>query len=350
MTARLLVFAAALAVLAAIDLAPAAGVARAAVDTSRPIRIITAPAVPHLRLALAGRVYTTGGRGRTTIPVADLRRLPPRLLSGGHTRLVHQIRSLPGRRGDGSRFQIERWYPRPHAPGLTLAAALVRHRPIRFSFVSRTGNPVPAALLDSVQIKRIDGAVFNLTGDRLARPLVLRANRVAPLHGALVSKKLVYRIQRVSVDGSNLVNRAQQAFLPSATGSVSVRLLFYAVGFQARDTLFGFPIGSGVRLVHPDGEVRMHRFQGDGEVAIAALPRGSYYVSVDAPGISPSTPVSITRDHTTRIEVLSYLDIAVLVVGFIGLAVGLVLLRRRALRERLSPFQWLQRRRLRRSR
>jgi hypothetical protein len=350
MNPRLLVVIPALAFLAAIDLAPAAGVARAAVNTSRPIRIITAPGEPHLRLGLAGRVYTTDQRGRTTIPAADLQRLPRRLLAGRVMDLVRRIRPLAARRSGGSRLRIERWYFRPRAPGLTLAAGVDRYRPVRFSFVSRTGRPVSRALLDSVQIRRIDGAVINLTPEQLARPILLRANRVVPLHGALVSKQLLHRIQRVSVEGSNVVNRAQQSFLPNATGSVRVRLLFYAVGFQARDTLFGFPIGSGVRLVYPDGEVRMHRFQGNGEVAIAALPRGSYHVSVDAPGISPSTPVSITRDHMTRIEVLSYLDIAVLVVGCVGLLVGLLLLRRRTLRERLSPLRRLQRRRLRRSR
>jgi hypothetical protein len=350
MNPRLLVVAAALAILAAIDLAPAAGVARAAVSTSRPIRIITAPPEPHLRLALAGRVYTTDERGHTTIPTADLQRLPRRLLAGRLLELVGHIRPLPDPRPNGSRFRIERWYPRPRAPGLTLAAGVDRFRPVRLTFVSRTGRPVPPALIDSVQIRRFDGAVINLTGDQLPRPIMLQANRVARIRHALVPKPLLHRIQRVSVGGSNLVNRAQQSFLPGETGRVTVRLLFYAVRFQARDTLFGFPIGSGVRLVYPDGKVRVHRFQGKGEVAIAGLPRGSYRVDVMAPGLSPSTPVSITRDHMTRIEVLSYLDIAVLVLGFVGLLVGLVLLRRRALRERLSPLRRLQRRRgLRRS-
>jgi hypothetical protein len=350
MRKRLLILAAALAVLAAVDLAPGAGVARGdRLSTSNPIHIITVPAQPHLRLQLArGRVYTTGRRGRTTIPVADLQRLPLRVRRGPVLRFFRRIRPLPDRRPDGSLFRIERWYPLPRRRNLTIAAALNRYRPVRFSFVSRTGRPVSPKLLDSVRIKRIDGAQITLTGEQLARPVMLRANRVAPTRAKLRSKQLLHRIQRVSVRGANLVNRAQQSFLASASRSVTVRLLFYDVRFQARDTLFGFPIGSGVRLVYPDGEARVHRFQRSGEVALAGLPRGSYHVSVDAPGISPSVPVSITRDHMARIEVLSYLDIAVLVIGFVSLPVGLLLAGRPRLRERLSPIRWLRRRRLRR--
>jgi hypothetical protein len=349
MSSRPLVIAAALAILAVIDLAPAAGVARAQVSSGSPIEIVTVPKGRHLRLELAGRTYTTDRRGRTTIPAADVQRLPFRLRAQ-RLLLAEQIKLLPHRRPDGSRFRIERWYSKGNMAKPRLHAAINLYRPIRFSLVSRTGHPISLALLDSFRMRRIDGAETDLTPDQLSRPVLLQANRVVPLNGALVSKKLLYRIQRVSVGGNNVVNRAQQAFSPSDTRTVRVRLLFYAVRIQARDTLFGFPIGSGIRLVYPNRQERVHRFQGDGEVTLSALPRGTYHVSVNAPGLSPSTPVSITRDHVTRLEVLSYLDIAVLAVGFVGLIVGLALLRRRALRQRLSRLPRLQRRRaLRRS-
>jgi hypothetical protein len=47
----------------------------------------------------------------------------------------------------------------------------------------------------------------------------------------------------------------------------------------------------------------------------------------------------------TRLKVLSYFDIAVMAIVFLGVLVGLALLRRRALRQRLSPFRRLRHRR-----
>jgi hypothetical protein len=345
MRARAVLLAGALAALTALELGVGADVGQAAVNPTRSIRIITVPAVPHLRLELGGRIHTTDQRGATTLAPADLQRISHNLRAH-RLLLAQQIRLLPNRRPDGSYFRIERWYSntsgRAHNP--PLFAALDFYRPVRFALVSRTGRPVSLDRLDSLQMKRIDGAVINLTRTQLERPVDLQASRVVPLNG-LVSKALLYRIQRVSIGGNNLVNRAQQSFLPIKTAAVRVRLLFYSVRFRAKDTLFGFDIGSGIRLVYPNGRVETHRFHGHGEVALAALPRGTYHVSVVAPGLSPSSPVSVTRDNTAELKVLSYLDIAVVGVVFVTLLLGLALVRRPALRRRLSPRWQLRRRR-----
>lgn len=342
MRRRPLIAAAALAVAVA-GLAPGAGVARAAPgDVS--ILIHTVPKGPQLRFQLAGRVYTTSKQGRTVIPAADLSRISKNVRS--HRLLLAQhIKLLPNRRPDGSEFRLERWFSRADAAIPTLTAAIDLYRPVRFSLVSRAGKPISLTRLDAFEMKRIDGAVIRLTRDQLARPVMLQSSRVVPLNGALVSKDLLYRIQRVSVAGNNLVNRAQQSFLPAKSLTVTLRLLFYSVRFQARDTLFGFPIGSGIRLVSPDGQSTVHRFRDNGEVALAALPRGTYHVSVVAPGLSPLSPVSITRDHVNELKVLSYLDIGVLAMLFFSVLIGLVLVRREALRHRLSPLRRLRRRR-----
>jgi hypothetical protein len=348
MRARPLLLAGALAALTALELG--VGVGQAAVNPTRPIRIITVPTVPHLRLELGGRIYATDRRGATTIPPSDIERISHNLRAH-RLLLARQIRLLPNRRPDGSYHRIERWYSNTsgRARNPPLFAALDLYRPVRFALVSRTGRPVSLDLLDSLQMKRIDGAVINLTRAQLERPVNLQASRVVPLNG-LVSKPLLYRIQRASIGGNNLVNRAQQSFLPIKTPAVRVRLLFYSVRFKAKDTLFGFPIGSGIRLVYPNGRRDVHRFQGHGEVALAALPRGTYHVSVVGPGLSPSSPVSVTRDQYAELKVFSYLDMAVLGIVLLALVVGLALARRPALRRRLSPrWRLRQRRALRRS-
>jgi hypothetical protein len=316
----------------------------AASTSTQSIEIRTVPVGRHLRFALAGRVYTTDQSGSTIVPAADVQvvnhdlRTNPLLL-----------KLLPNRRPDGSYFRLERWYT-PTRKRNAVYAAIDLYRPVRFSLVSRTGRPISVALVDSFQMKRIDGELLNLTGSQLQQPVILQASRVVPLNTGLVSKNLLYRIQRVSIGGNNLVHRAQQFFLPSESVDFKLRLLFYSVRFEAQDILFGFSIGSSIRLVYPNGRVEVHPFQGHGQLALAALPRGTYHVSVVGPGLSPSAPVSVTRDHVTQLKVLSYLDIAVLTILFLALLFGLAVVRRPALRRRLSPrWRVAQRRALRRS-
>jgi hypothetical protein len=340
MSPRLFVVAAACAALATVDLALAAGVGHAAAGRRGSLEIVTVPAGRQLRFELAGRIYVTDHRGRSTVPAAAVRRVSHDLRSQPRS-----LRLLPNRRPDGSYFRLERWYSNSSAPNGPLYAALDLYRPVRFSLFSRAGRAIPLAVLDSFQMKRIDGEVITLTRRQLQRPVMLQASRVVRLNGPLVAKKLLYRIQRVSVGGINLIHRAQQSFLVSDTSHVRLRLLFYSVRFEARDSLFGFSIGSGIRLVYPNGHVQLHRFHGHRREARASLPRGSYHVSVVGAGVSPSVPVSVTRDHTAELKVFSYLDIAVVAAVFLAVVLGLALVRRPAVRRRLSPRQRLQPRR-----
>jgi hypothetical protein len=355
---RAFLVAAALAALAAVDLGLGAGVGHAARSSThtassarhasrksnQAIQIRTVPIGPHLRFKLAGHVYTTDRNGRVTVPTVAVRAISHDLRTNPLL-----LKLLPNRRPDGSYFQLERWYTATRTHNAVFAA-IDLYRPVHFSLVSRTGRPISVALVDAFTMKRVDGAVINLTGRQLQRPVVLQASRVVPLNSKLISKSLLYRVQRVSIGGNNLVHRAQQFFLPSKSVNVRLRLLFYAVRFESRDILFGFSIGSGIRLVYPSGRVEVHPFHGHGQLALAALPRGTYHVSVVGPGLSPSSPVSVTRDNVAQLKVLSYLDIAVVGILLLALIIGLAVARRPALRRRLSP-RWplRQRRAVRRS-
>jgi hypothetical protein len=357
MRRRAFLVAAAVAALTTVELSLAAGTSDAA-NTSRhaagsathaargaqPIEIRTVPIGPHLRFQLAGHVFTTDRSGRVTVPATDVQAVSHDLRTNPLL-----LKLLPNRRADGSYFQLERWYTATKTRN-ALYAAIDLYRPVHFSLVSRTGQPISVALVDSFSMKRIDGEVVNLTGKQLERPVVLQASRVVPLSTQLVSKSLLYRIERVSIGGNNLVHQAQQFFLPSKSVDVKLRLLFYSVRFESQDIFFGFSIGSGIRLIYPNGRVEVHQFKGHGQLALAALPRGTYHVSVVGPGLSPSAPVSVTRDNVAQLKVLSYLDIAVVVVLLAALIIGLAVARRPALRRRLSPrWRLRQRRAVRRS-
>ena len=83
-----------------------------------------------------------------------------------------------------------------------------------------------------------------------------------------------------------------------------------------RDALLGFPIGSAVRLEYPERQGRAREALGPGgELTLESLPRGDYRVSVDALGISSSRPVALSRDQEVQLQVISWLDVAVVLLG-----------------------------------
>jgi hypothetical protein len=250
----------------------------------------------------------------------------------GLSRVIHL---RPQKRANGSVYKLQRWYSKSVHGERTLVAALREFVPTKIAFVNPAKGPFPAAQVDQVVTKRSDGAVFRFTGRQLRKPVYLQGTRVVPLTGGLVSKNLLYRVQAVTIEGNNLVNRSQQAFLPALDSSVSLKLLFYSARFKAQDRLFQFGIGSGIHLRFPNGRVHFYRFNDNGEVDLAALPRGNYRVTVDAPGLKVTSPVAMTRDQVATLRVVSYLDLAVLALVALSLAVGLLLVGRPALRKRV---------------
>ena len=141
-----------------------------------------------------------------------------------------------------------------------------------------------------------------------------------------------------------VVNRGQQKLRPQGDGSLAVQLLFYSAHFSAQDALFKTRIGSGINLQHPDGVWESYPFDANGEVTVDKLPRGDYVVTVDAPGRSFARPVSVSRDQVVDLEVLSYLDIALVMGGVTFLAMSLLLIGRPhmigAVRRRLPGRTW----------
>jgi len=315
-----------------------AGNAFAAANTvprrlSNPLEVRTVPAVAGLEFDFRGVTFVTDSHGSFVIPTSLL---PPAIVipTVGFTVVVNKLHLRPNRSADGVVYRLERFYQRFHTVGpgnraRVVLAALNAYVPVRFEFLDRLGERVDPGLFQSMVVKRIDGAVFKLDrSDVYTGAKMFRASRVVPLTGGLWSKALEYRIQSVLVGGNNVVNRAQQAFTPLRQRSVNVRLLFYSATVSARDRLFGFGVGSGIRLVFPDGTVNHVSFGNGHSVTLRALPRGDYRVAVDTPGLSGEQPLSITRDQVVELRVLSYLDIVVMIGLLFAVGVGLVIVGR----------------------
>ena len=321
------------ALLAALSLAAGPPAPAHAASNAAPtvFAVTTVPSVSGLSFTYKGETHITGRDGTTSFSV------PAFAAAGlqqpyGLSRTV-QLHATP--RKDGTIYRLQRWYSKSLHGVRTLTAALREFVPTRIRFVNPTAGAFEARRVGRVVTKRSDGAVFSFTGRQLEKPVLLQATRVVPLTGGLVSKHLLYRVQSVTIEGNNLVNRSQQAFLPAENPVVVLKLLFYSARFIARDRLFQFAIGSGISLAFPNGRVHFYKFDSSGEVNLPALPRGNYRVTVKAPGLKMTSPVAMTRDQVATLKVVSYLDVGVLVVFMASIAIGLLLVGRPVLRRRL---------------
>jgi hypothetical protein len=288
----------------------------------RTLTIYTLPAVEGLRFRFQGKVYRSNALGRVHLPhAAVIARRPPRAFDGRIERDV--------------RVRFARYFGDQHSGRLT-ATYDVDFR-VSFDFTDLVGHPIPPDTIEEITYKSSIGyrATVRAGGERW-----LQGARVVSESAARMAlKTILYRLERVIVHGTNVVNRAEQSFEPRFKRHVSVQLLYYTASLSARDAFFGFKAGSKVKITYPDGMVERYPLGSDGNVTIPALPRGEYDVTVEGGGIPISRPLSLSKNSTLQIEVLSYLDIGVVAGLLLLFVIGLPLIRRPHLIRR--PFRRL---------
>jgi hypothetical protein len=313
--------------------AASGGTARAAVDPSqRFVKVQSVPATAGLPFSFAGTTRITGRDGSVEFALSRQGFIT---LQQNPFGIVRALSLAPKVFGDGTTYQVQRWYVRSVHGVRVVRAAIDEFIPTRIGFVDPKSGAFAAGKVDWVRLKRSDGAVFTFSGKRLERPVLLKATRVVPLAGGLVSKRLLYRVESVTIEGNNLVNRAQQAFLPKASRNVTLKLLFYSAKFTARDRIFRFPVGSSLTLEFPNGRTHDYKLDSSGTLVLPALPRGNYRVTIHASGLKMRTPIAMTRDQVATINVVSYLDVATVIAVLCSIAAGLLLVGRPGLRRSL---------------
>jgi hypothetical protein len=321
LTAALLAAAVAATVPAAAAAQPASGTPTLIIDTS--------PKLPGARFAVGGVMATAGRDG-----VARMR--PPTWVD-----LRNKLKVAPPPATERLRARFARWYGfsrydhTPKKDVLVTAAFDVDYR-TSLSFVDLGDGPVDHGKVSRVEVRDATGVMHQFTGEQLRRPVWLWGTRVVSLQSGPYAKPIYYTVQSVTVGGANVVNQAQQRYEPQKESAFKVRLLFYSATFQARDAVFGFPVGSAVRLRYPDGQQGHFPLDARHQVVIGSLPRGEYDATIEGPGIPVSAPVSITRPQQLTLKLVTWLDVAVVLAlgaAFLG---GLPLLRRR-LRRRATP-------------
>jgi hypothetical protein len=315
--------------------APGSAVAATCTTGSPVLTVRSVPVLKGVRLKLDGRPFKTDGRGVATIFAGSC---------GTHTLSV-----LPPRRAaSGQRARFGRWDDSVFTPSRTVEIHGPTERQVGFevdyrvteTFVDRRGHVVPISRVSKIVQSNSLGSREEFAP---GKPQWLAGTRLIRRTFGLQPTSILYSIRAVMLGGTSVVREAQQRFYPRRTRHFKIRLLLYSMRIQSNDRLFGFPIGSGFELKYPDGHVRKVKFQDGARVFVHSLPRGTYDVTIKAPGLKSTVPIALTRDQTATLKVVSYLDLVVFFGSLLSGALLLLLIRRPKLRARLHPRVLLHR-------
>jgi predicted RNA-binding Zn-ribbon protein involved in translation (DUF1610 family) len=300
--------------------APSLGSSKATADlvvTSALIEVHVTPALPNIRFALDDQVFSSDDYGVARIEVGKAGKYHLELLPLETN--SPDIQMAFGRWGDDyfvpSR-EIEIPLKKPLEVGLEVSYQVGQ------TFIDLDGKPVNPSRVTSITLKGSNGSTFTFE-DNL--PHWLPAGRVIRLNNGLEETKILYSVISVVIDGSNVVSQAQQRFYADPNDVWPVKLLLYSASFTAHDALFRFPIGTGIHVVYPDGDLQAFDFNSDQGHTLTGVARGIYRVTVTgAKGYAPATPIALSRNQAVDLMVFSYIDLSVLL--FIGAILGFGLL------------------------
>jgi hypothetical protein len=213
-----------------------------------------------------------------------------------------------------------------------------------FRFVDEQGNELEPEWIESLTLIDDTGESHVFTG---AGPHWLEATRITPDGPGLPLEEVSYSVHSVVVDGVNVAINPGATFRP---GGDSPRLIEVAtlqsepspsphdsggaassdegepLTVVVRDALFGFPIGTAVHVRYPDGRSRRLPLQDGARLPLGKVPPGEYILSAEGPGISLATAPD-PNSSVVRLSLLSYLDIAALLIAIAAIAGAIMALR-----------------------
>jgi predicted RNA-binding Zn-ribbon protein involved in translation (DUF1610 family) len=299
---------------------PSLGSSRASADlvvTPALIEVHVTPPLPNIKFALDNQVFASDDYGVARVEVGKAGKYRLELLPLETNN--PDIQMAFGRWGDDyfvpSR-DIEIPLRKPLDVGLEVSYQAGQ------TFVDLKGKPVDRSRITSITLKGSNGATYTFE-DTL--PHWIPAGRIIRLNNGLQETKILYSVISVVIDGSNVVSQAQQRFYVHQNDIWTVKLLLYTAKFTAHDALFRFPLGTGIRMEYPDGDVQTFDFRSNQGNTITGLARGIYRVTVTgAEGFAPATPIALSRNQDVDLMVFSYMDMGVL--AGIGVIVALGLL------------------------
>ena len=273
------------------------------------VKVATVPAVSGIPISVGDGNATTGADGTATVNVsqvgsasleAHLDLVSDQSIRVSFTRWGDQVYDLKRTisvRGDAT-----------YVLGLRTAYRAAVH------FVDVSGAPVDATAISRARFTSSSGGELVLTS---FDNVWWEAGTAVSRTGGLQPSATLWRLTEVEMAGTNVVNQGQQDFSPTIDGAWTINLLLYDLVVRTEDALTGSALPGTAELVFPDSTSKTLTLGADGSARFNALPRGSYLVKLKTAGITPPTPIALSRSQDATIRAISYVDI--------GAGVGLAL-------------------------
>src|SRR5258708_40284379 len=103
---------------------------------------------------------------------------------------------------------------------------------------------------------------------------------------------------------------------------------------EVRDALFGFAVGTAVRIRTPGGTTRLVELRAGHSVTLTDMPRATYELVAEGPGFGLSSPATLTKPLVARLLLLSWTDITAVAAFAVLFLVGLPLVGGRIVRRK----------------
>jgi len=281
------------------------------------VNVQTVPAVSGITFQMDGQQFVSGPDGMATVDInqAGVYRLSV---------LLDQYKN-PSQQVEFGRWSIESYQPSRDVQvpsDSVIQVGLNIYHKVNLKFVDLDNYPVDLSRIGSISIRSVQGDVFDL---KPGETPWLPASRTARRQNGLQETDLLYSINSVIIDGSNVVNSSQQRFYAKLDDTWSISLLLYTLNISVKDGLFAAPVGKSINLVYPDGQNVHFDLDNAGNAQIHTLARGIYHVSlIGVKGLGTSTPVALSRNQAVTMRIITPLDFAISGLTMMGISLGLI--------------------------
>jgi hypothetical protein len=270
------------------------------------LTIETVPPLANIPISINEQLYMTNEAGLVQLELTNLGGYKIKILLEPDTTL-----------NADTRIAFDRWDDSEFTPERTIEVTGDAHVQAGFklsylvsqTFIDLENKPFDPSVITEFTLKSSNGTYYTFQDNA---PRWLPASRIQRYRAGLGVTDLQYSVESVTINGTNVVNRFQQRFLLKPNDIWQIQLLLYSASIRAKDAFFGFPVGTGIMLSFPDGHSMTLEFGADQAVHTGLLARGEYKVKVvGVGGVTPATPVALSRNQTIELAVLSTLDLGV---------------------------------------